>query len=69
MMGLPMNRVVSSAVGYARKGWMIRWVVAGVLVSVPVVDACSWSYLIWGIRSKPADPLFRFVRNPPCQHR
>ena len=33
------------------------------LIFVPIVNACSWSYLIWGIRTRPADPLFRFVRN------
>lgn len=26
-------------------------------------EACSWDYLIWMIRSKNADPLYRFVRN------
>jgi hypothetical protein len=25
--------------------------------------ACSWDYLIWQIRSKTADPLYRFVQN------
>jgi hypothetical protein len=60
-MGVPMNRVDTAT--YPRKRWMICSVVAAVLISVPVVDACSWSYLIWGIRTKPADPLFRFVRN------
>jgi hypothetical protein len=63
MMAVRMNRIASGAVRYARRGWMIRWIAAGILVSVPVVDACEWSYLILGIRSKPADPLFPFVRN------
>lgn len=26
-------------------------------------EACSWDYLIWMIRSKNADPLYRFVRD------
>jgi WG containing repeat len=30
---------------------------------VPAVRACSWSYLIWGLRGRSADPLFRFLRN------
>jgi hypothetical protein len=33
------------------------------LVAVPLVSACSWSHLIWGLRNKSADPLFRFVRS------
>jgi WG containing repeat len=54
------------AINYARSAltsWMIFWIVAGILVCIPVARACSWSYVIWGIRNKPADPLFRFVRN------
>jgi hypothetical protein len=39
------------------------WIIALALVAVPLVSACSWSYLTWGLRSKSADPLFRFVRN------
>jgi hypothetical protein len=34
----------------------------GALLSVSVVRACSWAYPIWGIRTKPADPLFQFER-------
>jgi hypothetical protein len=43
--------------------WILLWVAAGVLLSASVISACSWSYLIWAIRSESADPLFRFVRN------
>jgi hypothetical protein len=42
---------------------MIPWFIAAALASIPVARACSIDYLIWGIRTKPADPLFRFVRN------
>jgi hypothetical protein len=31
--------------------------------SAPVIRACSWDYPIWMIRSKDADPLYRFVRD------
>jgi len=36
---------------------------AGAFLSTPNARACSWSYIIWGMRTKPADPLFRFERN------
>jgi hypothetical protein len=42
---------------------MLIYVTAGFLLSIPIARACSWSYLIWGIRSESADPLFRFVQN------
>jgi hypothetical protein len=42
---------------------LLLWVFATTLLAVPAVRACTWSYLIWGLRSKSADPLFRFVRN------
>jgi hypothetical protein len=48
---------------YANKSRTLFCFAASVLLSVPVVRACEWSYTIWSIRSKPADPLFRFVRN------
>lgn len=57
-----MGRAIDSAKS-ALTSWMILWIVAGILVYIPVARACSWSYVIWSIRSKPADPLFRFVRN------
>jgi hypothetical protein len=60
--GVQMNQP-SAGAKYARKCRILGWFVAGILVSMPIVNACEWSYLIWGIRSKPADPLFRFVRN------
>ena len=47
----------------ACKPWPIPWFVAAALVSIPIVRACEYSYPIWGIRSKSADPLFRFVRH------
>ena len=50
-------------VGYAGKRRILFCFAASVLLSVPAVRACEWSYTIWSIRSKPADPLFRFVRN------
>jgi hypothetical protein len=58
-----MRRAPGGTVRHAGKIWMILCLAAGVFISVPAVRACSWSYLIWGIRTKPADPLFRFVRN------
>lgn len=36
---------------------------AGAFLSIPNARACEWSYLLWAIRNKPADPLFRFARN------
>ncbi len=42
---------------------MFLWLATGALLSVSVVHACSWTYTIWSIRSKPADPLFRFEQN------
>jgi hypothetical protein len=33
------------------------------LLTTQVSTACSWDYLIWQIRSKSADPLYRFVQN------
>ncbi len=52
-----------SGAAHFRMAWIISWFVVGVLVFVPIVSACSWSYVIWAIRSRPADPLFRVVRN------
>jgi hypothetical protein len=49
--------------GYAGKSRIFFYFAASVFLSVAVVQACEWSYTIWSIRSKPADPLFRFVRN------
>jgi len=57
-----MGRVINIAKSGITR-WMIVWIAAGILLYIPVAHACSWSYVIWGIRSKPADPLFRFVRN------
>lgn len=39
------------------------WIFAIALAVVPFARACSWGYPIWGLRSKSAFPLFRFVRN------
>lgn len=33
------------------------------LLPVPVALACSWDYPIWMIRSKTADPFYRFIKN------
>lgn len=52
-----------AGVGYAGKSRIFSYFAASVVLSVAVVQACEWSYTIWSIRSKPADPLFRFVRN------
>ena len=54
---------INIAIRSVSKLWMILWIAIGISVYIPVARACSWSYVIWGIRSKPADPLFRFVRN------
>jgi hypothetical protein len=51
-----MKQTMSGAAHFG-KGWIIGWLFAGVLIFVPILNACSWSYLIWGIRNKPADPL------------
>jgi hypothetical protein len=48
---------------YAGKSRALFCFAAGVLLSAPVQWACEQSSMIWSIRSKPADPLFRFVRN------
>jgi hypothetical protein len=53
----------SATFKYARRCWITCLLVAGVPACIPIVNACEWSYLIWGIRNKPADPLFRFVRD------
>lgn len=46
------------------RGFWIKFCSAvGTLALIPIVSACSWVYLIWAIRSKPAEPLFRFLRN------
>lgn len=39
------------------------WFALLCVLSASVSDACSWSYSIWGIRSKDSDPLFRIVRD------
>jgi hypothetical protein len=54
-------RVAFRQTGFAGKMWIVILLAAG--VAVPVARACSRSYVIWSIRNKPADPLFRFVRN------
>ena len=41
----------------------LLFLAAGALFSGPVARACSWSYTLWSIRTKSADPLFRFVRS------
>src|ERR1700722_3197395 len=33
------------------------------LLSLPVARSCELGYTVWSIRNKPADPLFRFLRN------
>jgi len=35
----------------------------GLLLSTHIAAACSWDYSIWMIRSKRADPLYRFIQN------
>ena len=38
--------------------------IATLLILVPfLTTACEWDYPIWQVRSKSADPLFRFVQN------
>jgi hypothetical protein len=54
---------MSLAMEPAHRRRMIPWFIAAALASIPVARACSIGYLIWEIRSKSADPLFRFVRN------
>ena len=39
------------------------WITACALAGIPVGRACSWSYILWNIRSKTADPLFRFIES------
>jgi hypothetical protein len=41
---------------------IILCLTAIVLIFIPAVRACEWRYVIWAIRDKRADPLFRFVR-------
>src|SRR5579883_3437220 len=41
--------------------WSAFALTAG-LASVFSVSACQWTYSLWAIRHKPADPLFRFLR-------
>lgn len=42
---------------------ILLWLVAGLLLGVTFVRACSIGLVIWGLQSKTADPLFRFVQN------
>jgi len=38
--------------------------ISALLLLVPFfANACSWDYIIWQIRSRSADPLYRFVEN------
>jgi hypothetical protein len=61
-----MDHLASRRAAYSTGAMKRRWVV-GLLVAtaglVEVVSACSISFPIWSIRSKTADPLFRFVHD------
>lgn len=57
---MPARRYVSQRASVTRK---LLCFAAAACLSVPAIQACSWSYLIWALRSKTADPLFRFVRD------
>jgi len=46
-------RPLSSAIGVG----------TGLLISCAAVYACSYYFPLWSIHDKPADPLFRFVKN------
>lgn len=42
---------------------IILSLLTALLLFIQTILACEWSYPIWGIRTKTADPLFRFSRN------
>lgn len=62
-MMVSVKRAISGAVECPYKLGIVLVLLAGMWVYIPVARACSWSYLIWAIRRKPADPLFRFVKD------
>jgi hypothetical protein len=55
--------VVKSNVARGIKLRILLSIVIGSLSAVVTALACSWDYPIWMIRSKSADPLYRFVLN------
>jgi WG containing repeat len=55
--------VVKSSVVRGRTLIILLIIVIGFLSAVVTALACSWDYPIWMIRSKSADPLYRFVLN------
>jgi hypothetical protein len=57
-----MGNALNSA-ACAHKVWIILSLAGSILAFISLVHACEWDYVIWGIRSKSADSLFRFVRN------
>jgi hypothetical protein len=38
-------------------------ITAALCFSIPITDACSISFLLWSLKSKSAEPLFRFEQN------
>jgi hypothetical protein len=38
-------------------------ILLSLLLNTHIAAACSWDYSIWMIRSKRADPLYRFIQN------
>lgn len=43
--------------------WIGLVVAVALLLSVPTIPGCSWSYRLWSIRTKSADPLFQFEKD------
>ncbi|MBN9658695.1 MAG: WG repeat-containing protein [Acidobacteria bacterium] len=43
--------------------WVKLGAAVAVLLAIPAVPGCSWSYRLWSIRSRSADPLFQFSQN------
>lgn len=55
--------VVSPLWAAVRKpSWFCAGLIAAAFLTVPVLHACSWSFLIWGLRGRSPDPLLRFVK-------
>src|SRR6266699_1363297 len=49
---------------YRLRSWMLA--ICSVVIAAsaaPNCGACGWDYPIWMIRSKSADPLYRFIRD------
>lgn len=57
-----MSTDASKLIAFILKHRIILLFAVSLPACIPAVLACSWSYAIWGIRSKTAEPLFRFVR-------